>query len=98
MFVAAQLMRQEKNFSELPIEPIGCHGRPLPEDLRPECGAKTKAGEPCQAPVVPGKRRCRGHGGLSTGPKSNEGRERIREAQRLRWKGFHTEYRAADCI
>ena len=61
-------------------------GAPLAEDLRPECGAKTKTGESCDEPVVPGKRRCRAHGGLSTGPKTKEGRERIREAQRRRWQ------------
>jgi len=61
-------------------------GSPLAEDQRPACGAKTKTGAPCDVPVVPGKRRCRMHGGLSTGPKSEEGRERIREAQRKRWK------------
>ena len=29
--------------------------------------------------------RCRLHGGLSTGPKTPEGRARIAEAQRRRW-------------
>lgn len=33
-----------------------------------------------------GKRRCRFHGGLSTGPKTQEGRERIAAAQRRRWR------------
>lgn len=63
------------------------NGEPLKEDQRPKCGAKAKSGDPCPAPVVPGKRRCREHGGLSTGPKTEEGRERIREAQKRRWKG-----------
>ena len=27
------------------------------------CGARTRAGRPCRAPVVTGKRRCRLHGG-----------------------------------
>jgi hypothetical protein len=38
--------------------------------------------------VVPGKRRCRFHGGLSTGPKTNAGSARIAEVQRRRWKAF----------
>jgi len=38
--------------------------------------------------VEPGKRRCRFHGGLSTGPKTSEGRARIAEAQRRRWNAF----------
>lgn len=35
-----------------------------------------------------GKRRCRFHGGLSTGPKTEAGRARIAEAQRRRWKAY----------
>ena len=31
------------------------------------CGAKTRAGTPCQSPPVPGRTRCRLHGGLSPG-------------------------------
>ncbi len=34
------------------------------------CGAKTRSGAPCRAPAVGGKRRCRMHGGKSTGPPS----------------------------
>jgi glucans biosynthesis protein len=36
-------------------------------DSAPECGAKTMAGTPCQHPPVPGRKRCRLHGGLSAG-------------------------------
>lgn len=32
------------------------------------CGAKTRAGKPCQNSPIAGKKRCRLHGGLSTGP------------------------------
>lgn len=49
------------------------------------CGAKTRKGLLCRAKVIPEKARCRFHGGMSTGPKTPEGRERIAEAQRLRW-------------
>lgn len=59
-------------------------GSPMPRKSLPECGAKTRRGDPCAMKVVPGKRRCRLHGGLSTGPKTDEGRERIREAQYVR--------------
>jgi hypothetical protein len=31
--------------------------------LSPRCGAKTRAGRPCAAPAVCGKKRCRMHGG-----------------------------------
>ena len=33
------------------------------ENESPRCGAKTRDGTPCMAPVVPGKTRCRIHGG-----------------------------------
>jgi hypothetical protein len=42
-------------------------GLPLKRKFRPRCCAKTRAGAPCIMRVVPGKRRCRFHGGLSTG-------------------------------
>jgi hypothetical protein len=31
------------------------------------CGAKTRAGSPCQCPAIRGRRRCRLHGGFSPG-------------------------------
>ena len=51
----------------------------------PRCGAKTKRGTPCQAAAIWSTRRqkytrCRNHGGLSTGPRTTEGIERIRRA------------------
>jgi hypothetical protein len=51
----------------------------------PRCGARTRRadGRSCQAPAIRGKRRCRMHGGLSTGPRTPEGLERSRRA---RWK------------
>lgn len=54
---------------------------------RVACGAKTRKGTPCRCMSEPGKRRCKFHGGKSTGPKTPEGIERIREAQRRRWEG-----------
>jgi hypothetical protein len=33
----------------------------------PRCGAKTRAGPPCQSPAIRGRKRCRLHGGLSPG-------------------------------
>ncbi|WP_078549897.1 HGGxSTG domain-containing protein [Thioclava sp. F36-6] len=52
---------------------------------RVRCGAKTRKGHPCKALSLSGKRRCKFHGGLSTGPKTAEGIERIRETQKRRW-------------
>ena len=53
------------------------------------CGAKTRKGTPFQCPSM-GNGRCRLHGGLSTGPTTQEGRERIRRA---RWR--HGRFSAA---
>ncbi len=49
----------------------------------PRCGAKTRAGSPCQCPAIRGRRRCRLHGGLSRGPTTEHGRERSRHARLL---------------
>jgi hypothetical protein len=62
------------------------------------CGAKTRRGTPCQCPAMRNGR-CRLHGGLSTGPKTAEGIERIRRAvtkhgnYSKRAKGERAEYR-----
>ena len=60
----------------------------FPKELimkKPRCGAKTRRGTPCQAAAIWSTRsrrftRCKNHGGLSTGPKTAEGIERIRRA------------------
>ena len=44
------------------------------------CGAKTRSGVPCAKFPMEGKRRCRLHGGLSTGPKTLAGRAAISAA------------------
>src|SRR5690349_13990310 len=44
------------------------------------CGAKTRRGTPCVNPAMRNGR-CRMQGGKSTGPRTGEGRERIRRAQ-----------------
>ena len=49
------------------------------------CGAMTRKGTSCRMKSEPGKRRCKFHGGKSTGARTPEGIERIREAQRRRW-------------
>ena len=41
------------------------------------CGAKTREGSRCKKKVLRGKQRCRLHGGLSTGPRTEEGKARI---------------------
>lgn len=61
---------------------------------RQKCGAMTRKGTPCRCKPLPGKRRCKFHGGLSTGPKTSEGRERIAEAQRRRWASWRIKGRS----
>ena len=63
---------------------LAADSSPLPKKQRPACGALTRQGAICAAKVVPGKKRCRLHGGLSTGPKTAAGKERIAAAQRRR--------------
>jgi hypothetical protein len=53
------------------------------------CGAKNRKGNPCTAFSMKNGR-CRFHGGLSTGPKTKEGKERSRRGN---WK--HGERSAA---
>jgi len=47
------------------------------------CFARTRDGRNCQKYVMKNKKRCRLHGGLSTGPKTAEGKARIAAAH---WK------------
>lgn len=37
------------------------------------CGAKTRSGEPCKRHAIPGSKRCKLHGGKSSGPKDQAG-------------------------
>ena len=61
------------------------HGNPPGDFLTsPRCGARarTRGGEPCRAPAVRGKARCRMHGGKSTGPRTKAG---LARSARARW-------------
>jgi len=40
------------------------------------CAARCRDGHACRAPRVRGRRRCKLHGGLSTGPRTDEGKAR----------------------
>jgi hypothetical protein len=57
------------------------NGNPCGDYLQaPRCGARTRAGCPCRQPAMPNGR-CRLHGGLSTGPRTPEGRRRAQTAR-----------------
>jgi hypothetical protein len=69
------------------LDPLGC----TPKRDRPKCNARCRTGRRCQARAVwdkdydcPRNGKCRLHGGLSTGPRTPEGRRRIGEATRQR--------------
>mgnify|MGYP003651844365 CR=1 FL=1 len=52
-------------------------GPPFPEECRGmRCGARTRAGTPCKNLSIEGNGRCKFHGGLSTGPRTPEGKRR----------------------
>ena len=44
------------------------------------CSAKTREGSTCKKRPLKGKTRCRLHGGLSTGPRTTEGKAKIAAA------------------
>ena len=58
-----------------------------------ECGARTRPGRPCARKALKNGR-CRNHGGKSTGPKSEAGRDRISQAQMTRWRKWRSEREA----
>jgi hypothetical protein len=50
-------------------------GRLREVTARVTCGARRhRDGQPCRAKSMPGKRRCKWHGGCSTGPRTEEGK------------------------
>jgi len=56
--------RTEGEIKKLEINPME---EPLYVSHGSRCGAKTRAGTPCQRPPVQGRKRCRLHGGVSPG-------------------------------
>ncbi len=69
----------------------GCTNYPsLPDELHDlRCGAKTRAGTPCRMKILFGNGRCKLHGGLSSGPKSEAGK--ARSSQNWRGSKFNDE-------
>ena len=53
------------------------------------CAAKTRTGMACVRNAMPNGR-CPNHGGLSSGPKSDAGRQRIADAQKQRWERWRS--------
>ncbi len=79
-FIDASTRANESEFCH--AKRAGAHANksgslPAGNKARVICGARRRRdGEPCQGLSVPGKRRCKWHGGASTGPRTDEGRAR----------------------
>ena len=56
---------------------IGLETRFGPDWPGVRCGARTKSGGECQRPAVKRTGRCSRHGGKSTGPRTQAGRDKI---------------------
>ena len=56
----------------------------------PRCGARNRAGKPCEAPAVKAKKRCRMHGGTNPGapegPRNGNWRHGLRSRQHAEMK------------
>lgn len=59
-------------------------------DGRQRCGARTRSpdGAPCKSKVVKDSARCRLHGGLSTGPRTPEGKQRCIQGVRKHFEAM----------
>ena len=53
------------------------------------CGARTRAGQQCRRKGLGKGGRCPNHGGMSTGPKTPEGRARLAALLKARWALSH---------
>jgi hypothetical protein len=56
------------------------------------CNARTRRGTSCQRHGFGNGDRCRLHGGASSGPKTQAGRERIAEYQKARWMRWRADH------
>jgi len=63
-------------------------------DAMVRCRAKTRKGTPCQCRPLPGKARCKLHGGASTGPRTPEGLARSISAARAGFARWQAEMQA----
>lgn len=83
-----RIQRQMPSTGYFPSSTRARHGVLEHREKSGVCMALTRSGTECRAGRVPGKNRCRNHGGLSTGPVTPEGRKRIAEAQKRRWAAW----------
>ncbi|WP_215857926.1 HGGxSTG domain-containing protein [Acidithiobacillus ferridurans] len=86
--VLAQATREEEKAARTAGLPQGYQGDFMPyldAAGKPRCAAKTRSGAPCKAQGLGHGHRCKMHGGLSTGPATEEGRQAAKEALE-RWR------------
>jgi hypothetical protein len=62
----------------------------LRELRKKACGARTRAGHPCRRKGLGKGGRCPNHGGMSTGPRTPEGRARLSALLKARWALSHS--------
>jgi hypothetical protein len=74
---------EEPRYPDFPPEPAECANM--------TCGAKTRAGTPCKRFDLYPNGRCKFHGGMSTGPRTPEGKKRSAQNGLRRRKGVSTE-------
>lgn len=94
-YVRAAETRTESGLAGLGFARAGEDTKPpmaLPAQSGQKCGARRGGGRPCQAVALPNGR-CSRHGGLSTGPKTAEGRASLSKAARDTQKRLWAERR-----
>jgi hypothetical protein len=63
----------------------------------PRCDAYARStGKRCKRSAIFGKTKCRNHGGLSTGPKTPEGKARCAAGRRNYWAAYRLAKAIAD--
>ena len=84
--------RQKFREAERILRERADEGRRLAREARNKpCGARTRRGLPCKRKGLGKGGRCPNHGGMSTGPRTEEGRQRLKEAVRQRWARWRVE-------
>ena len=71
--------------SVIPVQPLSARNPAT------ACAARTRTGKPCVRRAM-ANGRCPNHGGMSSGPKSDAGRQRIAEAQKQRWERWRSRH------
>lgn len=76
-YIQVEYERKNRDISEFMHKYVRAHvmGYGM-NSIRKMCGAKTRQGTPCKNTRLYNNGRCKNHGGLSTGPRTEEGKTR----------------------